>query len=98
MMTVPDQSSAGEYRRWRSVDEIASHLGVTRDTIYRWIEDRGLPAHRVGRFWKLQLGEVDAWVRAGAAAEGDPATETAVRRMPTRRLSHRRQANAARHP
>ncbi|MDZ7925089.1 MAG: helix-turn-helix domain-containing protein [Marinagarivorans sp.] len=52
---------------WVSVDQIAEHLGVTRDSIYRWIERKGLPAHRVGRLWKFQLSEVDDWVRVGGA-------------------------------
>ena len=54
---------------WVSVDQIAEHLGVTRDSIYRWISRRGLPAHRVGRLWKFQVSEVDEWVRAGRADE-----------------------------
>jgi excisionase family DNA binding protein len=53
--------------RWHSVDEAAAHLGVARDTVYRWIEQKGLPAHRVGRLWKFKLVEVDAWVRDGGA-------------------------------
>lgn len=53
--------------RWVSVDEVAKHLGVARDTVYRWIEKRGLPAHRVGRLWKFQLAEVDDWVKSGGA-------------------------------
>ena len=40
--------------RWVSVDEIAEHLGVRRETIYNWIEKRGLPAHKVGHLWKFQ--------------------------------------------
>lgn len=53
--------------RWVSVEEVARHLGVARDTVYRWIEKRGLPAHRVGRLWKFQLSEVDEWVKSGGA-------------------------------
>ncbi len=30
---------------WVSVDQIAEHLGVTRDSIYRWIDRKSLPAH-----------------------------------------------------
>lgn len=37
--------------------------------IYRWIEEKGLPAYRVGRHWKLKLEEVDQWVREGGASE-----------------------------
>lgn len=53
--------------RWISVAEVAEHLGVARDTVYRWIDSRGMPAHRLGRFWKFQLSEVDAWVKSGEA-------------------------------
>lgn len=57
--------------RWLSVDEIALHLGVSRDTVYRWIDHRGLPAHKIGRLWKFNKDEVDEWVRAGHADEGN---------------------------
>lgn len=53
--------------RWQSVDEIATYLGVTRDTIYLWIVNRGMPAHKVGRLWKFKKDEVDAWIRQGDA-------------------------------
>lgn len=52
---------------WISVDEVARHLGVAKDSIYRWIERRKLPAHRIGRLWKFKLSEVDDWVRSGGA-------------------------------
>jgi excisionase family DNA binding protein len=52
--------------RWLSVEEIAAHLGIKPDTVYKWIERRKMPAHKVGRLWKFQAAEVDAWVRSGA--------------------------------
>ena len=55
---------------WVSLEDIVRHLSVSRDTVYRWIDDRGLPAHKVGRLWKFKVSEVDGWVRAGEAAEG----------------------------
>jgi len=51
--------------RWLSVDEIAAHLGVKRDTVYKWITRKQLPAHKVGRLWKFRKGEVDEWVTSG---------------------------------
>src|SRR5688572_27730945 len=56
---------------WVSVDEVAKHLDVARDSIYRWIERRGLPARRIGRLWKFKISEVDEWVRAGGANSND---------------------------
>jgi excisionase family DNA binding protein len=55
--------------RWLSVEDIATHLGVSKDTVYAWREKKGMPAHRVGRFWKFKIHEVDEWVRNGDAAD-----------------------------
>lgn len=52
---------------WSSVDDVARHLGVAKDSVYRWIDRRNLPAHRIGRIWKFKLSEVDDWVRSDAA-------------------------------
>ncbi|MGQ0665340.1 MAG: helix-turn-helix domain-containing protein [Pseudomonadota bacterium] len=51
--------------RWLSADEIAEYLGVVKVSIYRWIEHKGLPAHKVGKLWKFKRDEVDEWVRSG---------------------------------
>lgn len=59
---------------WVTAEQVAQHLGVVKDTVYRWRERKGLPAHRIGRLWKFQLSEVDEWVRAGGA--GEESTET----------------------
>lgn len=53
--------------RWLSVDEIADHLGVKRDTVYKWISERQMPGHKIGRLWKFKQAEVDEWVVSGGA-------------------------------
>ena len=53
--------------RWLSVDEIAVYLGIKRDTVYRWISERNLPGHKIGRLWKFRKEEVDEWVKSGGA-------------------------------
>jgi excisionase family DNA binding protein len=55
--------------RWLSVGEIGKHLGVSSDTVYRWIDKNGMPAHRVGRLWKFKKVQIDAWVERGGAAD-----------------------------
>ena len=54
---------------WLSAQEIAAHLGIRKDTVYDWIADKEMPAHRVGRLWKFQVSEIDEWVRGGGAAQ-----------------------------
>ena len=55
--------------RWYSMNEIAEHLGISRDTVLNWINDKKMPAHKVGRLWKFKVSEVDEWVKAGGAEE-----------------------------
>ena len=55
--------------RWYSLKEVCEYLGVSRDTIFKWIDSREMPAHKMGRLWKFKLEEVDEWIKAGKAAE-----------------------------
>lgn len=51
--------------RWFCVEEIATHLEVSKETVYRWLESNKIPAHRVGKLCKFKPSEVDAWVLSG---------------------------------
>jgi len=55
--------------RWLSMSDICTHLGISSDTVYKWIERKGMPAHKIGRLWKFKKDEVDNWVRSGQAAD-----------------------------
>ncbi|MBT0895399.1 excisionase family DNA-binding protein [Geobacter hydrogenophilus] len=39
---------------WLSVDGICKYLGVSGDTVHRWINRFGIPAHRKARLWKFK--------------------------------------------
>jgi len=54
--------------RWLSVDEIGTYLGIKRDTVYKWIHEKQMPAHKVGRLWKFRKETVDEWVISGGAS------------------------------
>ncbi len=61
---------------WVSVQDVATHLGVAKDSVYRWIEAKRMPAHKIGKLWKFKLSEIDEWVRAGGT------TDQSIRRLP----------------
>jgi excisionase family DNA binding protein len=56
---------------WVGVAEVAKHIGVRKESIYRWIDKKGFPAHRAGRLLRFRLSEVDEWVRSGGRDSGD---------------------------
>lgn len=62
---------------WVGVADVAVHLRVTKDSIYRWVNTKGLPAHRVGRLLRFRLSEVDQWVAASKVGASDSNDEYA---------------------
>lgn len=44
------------------VDEAGKYLKVSKDTIYRWIDKKKMPAIRVGKKWLFRKEEIDAWL------------------------------------
>src|SRR5699024_6644553 len=50
-----------------------------KHTIYGWINDRSMLAHKIGRLWKFKASEVDEWVRTGGAATTDELEKDYVR-------------------
>jgi len=75
--------------RWLSVDEIAAYLGIKRDTVYKWIAEKKMPAHRMGRLWKFRKEEVDEWVKSGGADGANDVNDKWLSQNPgTRRTQH----------
>ncbi len=55
---------------WISINEAATYLGVTKETVRNWIKkDNGVPAHKIGKLWKFKRSELDDWVRSGKSAD-----------------------------
>lgn len=61
--------------RWVSSKEVSEHLGVNKDTLHRWIKNKTIPCHRVGRLWKFRFSEINQWVQNGGAANADKTME-----------------------
>jgi excisionase family DNA binding protein len=55
--------------RWLSVQEISKYLGVSKESVYRWIETKNIPVSRVGKQWKFKTELVDEWVLSGEASD-----------------------------
>ena len=58
-----------EHEKWVSLEEIAEHLGISKDTIRSWIKKDVIPFRRIGKLYKFRISEVDAWVNSGKSAE-----------------------------
>jgi excisionase family DNA binding protein len=55
----------GSEEGWVDVGRADAHLCVIKESVYRWIDEKGFPARRVGRLFRFKLSEVDACVVTG---------------------------------
>jgi excisionase family DNA binding protein len=58
-----------EMDNWVSLEEIASYIGVNKDTVRNWIRKKAIPAHKIGRQWKFKKSEIDEWVKSGKSGK-----------------------------
>lgn len=86
--------------RWVGAEDVAAHLGVAKDSVYRWIEEKGLPAHRVGRLYRFKLSEIDDWVRqddaqgkAPSLAQNQPPSKSQSKKLALNKPSQKRGRN-----
>ena len=56
---------------WVGIADVAAHLSVAKDSIYRWVEAKDFPAHRVGRLLRFRLSEVDDWVKGSRRSDAE---------------------------
>ena len=66
-----NMSNINDVERWISLEEIAKHVGCSKDTIRAWIKKGTIPYHKVGRMYKFRISEVDAWIESGQSADAD---------------------------
>ena len=50
--------------KWLSMKDICKHLGVSRDTVIKWVNEKDMPGTHIGRLWKFDPDEVDEWMKA----------------------------------
>lgn len=57
--------------RWVSLTEICEHLGFSKDTVKKLVNEQGMPAYKPDdRIWKFKISEVDEWVKTKRILSG----------------------------
>lgn len=57
--------TGNEIENWVNLDDVATHLSVSKDTVRSWTKEGRLPAYKAGKMYKYKLSEVDQWLRDG---------------------------------
>lgn len=57
-----------EIEKWVGLEEIADHMGISKDTIRNYIKKEQIPYYRIGKQYKFKISEIDAWIESGKSA------------------------------
>ena len=49
--------------KWLTIDQIADHLQVSKEKVYKLCQRRRMPASKLGGQWRFDLKEIDVWVK-----------------------------------
>jgi excisionase family DNA binding protein len=45
-----------------TIEEVASYLRLTPQTIYRWAQEKRIPAVKLGKEWRFRRSIIDDWL------------------------------------
>jgi excisionase family DNA binding protein len=44
-----------------TIEEVAAYLRLTPQTIYRWAQEKRIPAVKLGKEWRFRRSVIDRW-------------------------------------
>jgi len=62
-----------ETREVMGVREASAYLGISRETLYKYLSNNRIPAFRLGNRWKFKKTVLDRWMEAQSTQAAPPA-------------------------
>lgn len=48
---------------WLNFQELIAYLKMPRSTLYRLVQNKQLPGHKIGKVWRFDRDEIDRWIK-----------------------------------
>jgi excisionase family DNA binding protein len=68
-----------ELREVMNVEQAARYLGVSPDTLYKYLSEGKLPAFKLGNRWRLKKSTLDRWMEKQSKARNSKRRVAAAR-------------------
>lgn len=49
---------------WLNFKELTDYLKMPRSTLYRLVQKKQLPGHKIGKVWRFDRDEIDRWIKS----------------------------------
>jgi excisionase family DNA binding protein len=59
---MSDRNSAGENHEILTLEEVAHYLRLKPQTIYKWAQEKRIPAVKLGKEWRFRRSILDRWL------------------------------------
>lgn len=59
-----------ESREVMNIREASQYLGISADTLYKYVSEAKIPAFKLGNRWKFKKTILDAWMERQSMGEG----------------------------
>ena len=61
-MSGQDHDRQATHNEIMTLEEVAGYLRLTPQTIYKWAQERRIPAAKLGKEWRFRRSVVDRWL------------------------------------
>ncbi len=63
-MSDPARDAAGADHEILTLEEVAHYLRLKPQTIYKWAQEKRIPAVKLGKEWRFRRSIIDRWLDA----------------------------------
>ncbi len=61
-MSTPQDNGRSPGNDILTLEEVASYLRLTPQTIYRWAQEKRIPGAKLGKEWRFRKSIIDRWL------------------------------------
>jgi excisionase family DNA binding protein len=71
-MNDHERRPVGDEAEILTIEEVAAYLRLKPQTIYRWAQEKRIPAAKIGKEWRFRRSVIDRWLDDQIFGDGSP--------------------------
>jgi len=64
-------------REVMNIRQASQYLGVSPDTLYKYVNEQSIPAFKLGNRWRFKKSKIDEWMEEKSMEQGPRGTRKA---------------------
>jgi excisionase family DNA binding protein len=76
--SVQEEDTMAESREVMNIRQASQYLGVSPDTLYKYVNEQEIPAFKLGNRWRFKKSKLDQWMEE-KSAETEPQAKKKIK-------------------